>query len=527
MPLDPDDLDGDNNLGEALPVEARGLGFLRLAGGQPDIGAVERQGPVFSSPISDTTHVHENTTEVSSLVASNPEDPTATVTFAIEGSGPDDTFFEIINGNELRFLSAPDAEAPLDSDGNNIYEVDLRATDSNGRFNLLALKVTVVDIAEVSHLIAYWTFDHSIGNTIIDVSGNNLSGITSGSADLTKGNGGLIGEALDLSGNNAAQDKMTVSSAQFTPHNPGNDSFSVSFWVKPTTLGGLVDHAGTDGYDISAGTNIGIVLGSGGAQGHIDYGLPGTTNLSLNANETWQHVALIVDRTASTYACYIDGVPEKYFTFSPGYEDLWRIGNIPGTIGSIDLDAQDLRLGEKNGNTGFEGLIDDYAIYNIALTPSQVAGLADKTLTPVTVTSGGSAFESWALGFFPGQTSPNFIGANADPNLDGFANALTFLLGGDPTSPNGTSLPTTTKDQTYLNVTYRRNDATLSWQPRLEYSTDLVNWTTATDGVDGVIIESDDDFYGIDSQGNGIDRVRVRLPHNDETNVFTRLAIDP
>jgi len=39
----------------------------------------------------------------------------------------------------------------------------------------------------------------------------------------------------------------------------------------------------------------------------------------------------------------------------------------------------------KNGNTGFQGLIDDYAIYDVALTPTEVGFLADGTRNPLTV----------------------------------------------------------------------------------------------------------------------------------------------
>ena len=53
---------------------------------------------------------------------------------------------------------------------------------------------------------------------------------------------------------------------------------------------------------------------------------------------------------------------------------------LAGTVGNIVLDGKDLEIGVKNGNTGYQGLIDDYAIYNIALHEfGHIFGLDHKT----------------------------------------------------------------------------------------------------------------------------------------------------
>lgn len=250
-------------------------------------------------------------------------------------------------------------------------------------------------------LIAYWDFNSASGSTITDVSGNHLRGTMSGGAKLSAsggGHSGLAGDrAIDLMGNNDAQDRMTVAAEQFTPHNPGTNDFSVSLWVKPTKLGGVADHAPTNGYDVSlvAGSSsyVELVIGSGG-NGGVGWAIPRTTRHSVVPNGTWQHVAVVVDRTNAKYWIYVDGVAETTYTIG---EDAWLPNNIPNTVGNIALDASDLRIGDKNGGTQFEGYIDDYAIFSAALTAAEVRGLFERTLTPLTLTETGESKKAEAL----------------------------------------------------------------------------------------------------------------------------------
>lgn len=254
---------------------------------------------------------------------------------------------------------------------------------------LITTMVSFATSTSTAHagLIAWWDFNSAAGSNVTDVSGNGLTGVMSGTAALSAdalGHSGASGDkALDLTGNNAAQDRMTVSAAQFTPHNPGTNSFSVSFWVKPTVLGGAADHAGIDGYDITLSNGkIDLVLGDGGANNGTDWEVPGTTTVDVDADNTWQLVALVVDRTAGEFTVYVDGVAETAFTFAWNDGGAWTPNLIPAGVDSIDLNASDLKIGEKNGNTGLVALLDDYAIYDTALTAQQVSNLFDRSGSP-------------------------------------------------------------------------------------------------------------------------------------------------
>jgi VCBS repeat-containing protein len=89
-----------------------------------------------------TAAVLENTTTVATVTAEDPDGDT--VTFAIAG-GADAARFAIDTASgALRFLVAPDFEAPADAGANNVYDVVVRASDGN-LVATQALSVTVGD----------------------------------------------------------------------------------------------------------------------------------------------------------------------------------------------------------------------------------------------------------------------------------------------------------------------------------------------------------------------------------------------
>lgn len=98
--------------------------------------------PVFTS--SDTVNMAENTTAVTTVVATDADLPAQAVTFSIVG-GADQAKFGITSGGVLTFKSAPDFEAPTDSNTDNIYVVIVQASDG-GLSSLQAILVTVTPV---------------------------------------------------------------------------------------------------------------------------------------------------------------------------------------------------------------------------------------------------------------------------------------------------------------------------------------------------------------------------------------------
>ncbi len=167
LPFDTQDIDGDGNTTEALPLDgtrsARVIGTL-------DIGAVEFAPPTIGNGA--TATVAENSTAVTTVFATDPANQL--IDYSIVG-GADAARFVINPGSgALSFLAAPDFEAPLDAGGNNIYDVIVRARDASGLFDDRALAVTVTDVAESDR--------HDLGGTV--------GGLVSGSA------AGLFGDTV-------------------------------------------------------------------------------------------------------------------------------------------------------------------------------------------------------------------------------------------------------------------------------------------------------------------------------------------
>ena len=115
------------------------------------VSAPPDSGPQISGPSGgqgatvSATSVPENTTPVATFAA------TEAVNWSLAGS--DAARFQIDASGTLRFVSAPDHEAPQDvGDGvaNNTYVVEVRATDSDSNVATQTVTVTVTDVQEAS-----------------------------------------------------------------------------------------------------------------------------------------------------------------------------------------------------------------------------------------------------------------------------------------------------------------------------------------------------------------------------------------
>lgn len=92
--------------------------------------------------------IPENSTAVTTFSATDGDSDA--ITYSITG-GADQARFSIINATgALTFTSAPNFEAPTDSDSNNTYVVDVTASDGKGGTDVQTLTVTVTDVNEVT-----------------------------------------------------------------------------------------------------------------------------------------------------------------------------------------------------------------------------------------------------------------------------------------------------------------------------------------------------------------------------------------
>ena len=212
-------------------------------------------------------------------------------------------------------------------------------------------------------LVAYWNF-------------NNASAIgqsTTGGTPLIAQNGaqhtanGKFGGGLLLNGNS-----QMLSSATGTIDNLpiGNSSYTQSVWFKPAALGdkGFIGWGNYNWGDHQV--NALRMFGGNGGFRHYWWGNDLDSDVSLSIG-TWYHVASTFDGT--TRKLYLNGA--------------LLVSDSPG--GRHNVTAENFAIGRTCDwcNEFFNGVLDDVAIYNVALSASSIAVLAATSPTTTTTTT--------------------------------------------------------------------------------------------------------------------------------------------
>ncbi|MCG8002760.1 MAG: cadherin domain-containing protein [Candidatus Thiodiazotropha lotti] len=139
--------------------------------------------PVITSDGGGATASHtiaENTTAVTTVTATDID--LDTLTYSISG-GTDSALFSINNlTGVLSFTAAPDFEAPLDSNSDNIYEVIVQVDDGQGGTDTQTITVTVTDVNEAS-VSAISDADASADTVLENSANGTLVGITASAND--------------------------------------------------------------------------------------------------------------------------------------------------------------------------------------------------------------------------------------------------------------------------------------------------------------------------------------------------------
>jgi len=126
------------------------LGSLLLLTACGGGGSQSNAGPVFTS--GNSISVPENTTATGYTATATDADGD-TVTFSLSGGADQAAFSLDASSGVLSFNTAPNFEAPTDSDGDNGYTVEISASDGNTT-TTRAVTVTVTDVAEVPDVAA-------------------------------------------------------------------------------------------------------------------------------------------------------------------------------------------------------------------------------------------------------------------------------------------------------------------------------------------------------------------------------------
>ncbi len=143
----PTDADGDNIYEVIVRVSDGSLTADQAIA--VTVTPVNDNAPVITSNGGGTTatvNVAENSTTVTTVTATDADQPSQTLSFSIFG-GADAAMFVIdVNTGVLRFATAPDYEVPTDADGDNVYDVVVRVSDGS----LTADQAIVVTVTPVN-----------------------------------------------------------------------------------------------------------------------------------------------------------------------------------------------------------------------------------------------------------------------------------------------------------------------------------------------------------------------------------------
>ena len=112
--------------------------------------------------------VAENTTAVATVSASDADLPAQTLSYSIVASGDGALFVVDAAGGGLRFITAPDREAAMDSDGDSVYVVTVRASDGT-LADTQTLTVTVLDVNETG--VGAITDTDASANAVAEIAG--------------------------------------------------------------------------------------------------------------------------------------------------------------------------------------------------------------------------------------------------------------------------------------------------------------------------------------------------------------------
>ena len=209
-----------------------------------------------------------------------------------------------------------------------------------------------------SNLVGYWKFDEGSGTAAADSSGNGNTGTLNGNMVWTTGkiNGALQTSRISTN-NNVSIPSFASNGSQMT----------YAYWAyfgssqdADTTVFNTGPFSQTDGtlhqlYDTWLGNSVSqleFFHYSGGS-----YSILGNITVNLNA---WNHIVEVVNGDASTF--YLNGVQVLSASGARG------ISSQPVTIGGDQF-------------TTFNGKIDDFRIYNRALSASDVLTLYNATAT--------------------------------------------------------------------------------------------------------------------------------------------------
>ncbi len=204
------------------------------------------------------------------------------------------------------------------------------------------------------HLMGWWKFDESSGETFADSSGKKRNGVPKGGLSIEKSStAGRIGKAIKIS--KGSDEYVEIKGYKGVG---GTKARTVMAWIKTKSAKGEILSWGTDDGGMMftycfVRKGVGVIPSAGYYYGK-----------SKPADDTWHHVVAVVrdaklPNLHDDVTLYMDGELEEIDDI--GLLDLWPIET---------GDELDVRIGK-----GFDGLIDEVRIYDRPLSKEEVKAI--------------------------------------------------------------------------------------------------------------------------------------------------------
>lgn len=211
-----------------------------------------------------------------------------------------------------------------------------------------------VSLDEDPHLMGWWKFDETTGQTAADSSAHGRKGTLLGELTFdTNSVQGKVGRALRLGEADAIEIKGYKGVT-------GTAARTVTVWIRTTKTGGTLAVWGTN--DSGKQFRFGHIRGRIGMTPHGGYYyMKRYTN-----DDQWHHVAVVVldaelPNLHDHVRLYLNGEIAEI-------DDIGLLDLLPVETG----DERDVRIGD-----GYEGLIDDLRIYDRALSIEEIKAIYD------------------------------------------------------------------------------------------------------------------------------------------------------
>ena len=384
---------------------------------------------------------------------------------------------------------------------------DATGYDGTTRLHTINLNGGTLDVNSTSN--------QTLGSATINMSGARITGIASSNLDFHVGASSLNSFASSTT--------STISGVALSPLRQGNTRFEVAAGTTSSGIdldiqsviknsgsgnaanavltisgGGTVAFSGANTITGSATQYIAVstgtlMVGNGGTTGTL-----GSMNVTNNATLSFNR-----SDAAGTFSNIISGVGQvkqigsgtTSLTGANTYTgDTTVAAGILAVNGSAIPNAGKLVItGGKVQPTGTEVVNTLFfgGVQQAAGTWGSTASAAtykDDTRFSgtgvVSVTTGPAGFDAWAAAKGLDGTPGKEKGPSDDPDKDGMENLTEFYLDGNPLASDTAILPTSSVDQNYLTLTFRRRDdaETLATQA-IQYGSSLALWTDVTLGA--------------------------------------------